>query len=46
MQLPNAISSAMTPGLYFYDLEIFTAGNNLVKRILQGDATITPEITR
>jgi hypothetical protein len=46
MTLPNATSSAMTPGLYFYDLEIFTAGNNLVKRILQGEIILTPEVTR
>ena len=46
MQLPNATSSAMTPGLYFYDLEIFTAGDNLVKRILQGEIILTPEVTR
>lgn len=46
MELSNAISSAMSPGLYYYDLEIYTAGDGIVKRLIQGEATLTQEVTR
>lgn len=46
MTLTNSTSSAMVPGLYYYDLEIYTAGNAIVKRILQGEIILTPEVTR
>ena len=46
MQLPAATSSGISAGQYVYDLEIFTANNSIVKRIMQGEATITPEVTR
>ena len=46
MELQAATSSSLTAGQYVYDLEIYTSGDSTVKRILQGDATITPEITR
>ena len=46
MELQAATSSALSAGQYVYDLEIFTSGDSTVKRILQGTATITPEVTR
>tara|TARA_B100000214_G_scaffold266937_1_gene197826 strand:- start:107 stop:445 length:339 start_codon:yes stop_codon:yes gene_type:complete len=46
MQLPAATSSAISAGQYVYDLEIFTANDSIVKRIIQGDVTLTPEVTR
>lgn len=46
MTLPNATSSAMEAGLYYYDLEIYTSGDAIVKRILQGEITLTQEVTR
>ena len=46
MQLPAATSSGISAGQYVYDLEIYTANDSIVKRIMQGDATITPEVTR
>jgi len=46
MQLPNAESSAMTAGRYYYDLEIHTSGNAVVRRLIQGEVTINPEVTR
>ena len=46
MQLAAATSSGISAGQYVYDLEIFTANNSIVKRIMQGEATITPEVTR
>jgi hypothetical protein len=46
MELPNAVSTGMSSGLYYYDLEIYTADNVIVKRLIQGEATISPEVTR
>ena len=46
MQLPAATSSGISAGQYVYDLEIYTANDSIVKRIMQGDATVTPEVTR
>ncbi len=46
MQLPAATSSGISAGQYVYDLEIYTSGDSIVKRIMQGEATITPEVTR
>ena len=46
MQLANAVSSALTAGRYFYDLEIHTSGNAVVRRLIQGEVTLNPEVTR
>lgn len=46
MQLAAATSAALTAGQYVYDLEIYTANDSIVKRIIQGNVTLTPEVTR
>jgi hypothetical protein len=46
MDLGNAVSSAISPGMYYYDLEIYTAGDAAVNRLIQGKAQVTPETTR
>ena len=46
LELSASTSSSLAAGQYVYDLEIFTSGDAIVKRILQGDVTITPEVTR
>ncbi len=46
MELAAATSSGISAGQYVYDLEIYTSGDNNVKRLLQGDVTLTPEVTR
>ena len=46
IELAAATSTALAAGQYVYDLEIYTANDSVVKRILQGDVTITPEVTR
>lgn len=46
MSLPNATSSAMAAGTYVYDLEIFTANDTVVTRILQGTVDLDQEVTR
>jgi len=46
MVLANAVSSALTAGRFFYDLEIYTSGDTIVSRILYGEVTLTQEVTR
>ena len=46
MELPGTTSSAMTAGVYFYDLEIHTANDATVKRLIEGKVTINQEVTR
>ena len=46
MELAAATSSAMTAGLFFYDLEIHTAGDAIVKRLIEGKVTLNQEVTR
>ena len=46
MQLPAATSTGLAAGQYVYDLEIFTSADAIVKRIVGGNVTITPEVTR
>jgi len=45
-ELSNAVTSTLDPGIYFYDLEIFTGGDAAVQRLLEGQVTVTPEITK
>ena len=46
MELPATTSSAMQAGLFFYDLEIHTAGDAIVKRLIEGKVTLNQEVTR
>jgi len=39
-------STDISAGQYVYDLEIFTTADAVVKRLMQGTATINPEVTR
>lgn len=39
-------SKDIAAGQYVYDVEIFTNSDAVVKRIIQGTATINPEVTR
>ena len=39
-------SAAINPGKYFYDVEIYTASDAIVTRLIQGSAVVTPEVTR
>ena len=56
MELPNSNwtdsggttrdgSKDIAAGQYVYDVEIFTNSDAVVKRIIQGTATINPEVT-
>lgn len=44
--LTNAQTKNLTAGFYFYDIEIFTASDAEVIRVVQGTANVTREITR
>jgi hypothetical protein len=46
MELPAATSSSATAGQYVYDLEIYTASDAMVTRLIKGTCTIDREITR
>ena len=46
MSLSNAVSSSLTAGTYVYDLEVFTANNASVTRLIQGSVDLTQEVTR
>ena len=39
-------STNIPAGQYVYDLEIYTLADGVVKRLMQGTATINPEVTR
>ena len=44
--LPNSVTQGITAGLYYYDIELFTSGDTIVKRLLEGQATVSQEVTR
>lgn len=46
MELPNATSSAIAAGKYYYDLELYTTNDTIVQRLIQGTVILTPEVTR
>ena len=46
MKLSNNTTKQLSPGTYFYDLELFTASDANVTRLLEGTATVTAEVTR
>lgn len=43
LSMPAATSSAILPGTYFYDVEVYGASTT---RALEGKVIITPEVTR
>ena len=40
-----SVTAAIEEGIYVYDLEI-TSGAGIVTRLLQGEVTVNPEVTR
>jgi hypothetical protein len=46
MSLTNETTTALTPKKYYYDIEIFTTNDAAVTRLLQGEALVSPEVTR
>ena len=46
MALTNETTKSLTPKRYYYDLEIFTTNDAAVTRLLQGDALVSPEVSK
>ena len=46
MELSSSTTTSLTAGRYVYDLEIHTGSDAIVKRLIQGNVTINPEVTR
>lgn len=46
LALTATTTGGISSGKYFYDIEIFTANDAVVTRLLQGTATVSPEVTR
>jgi len=46
MTMANSVTALLTPGVYLYDIEVYTAADAIVTRLLQGKATVRSEITR
>ena len=46
VELTNTTTAAMSPGKYYYDVEIYTSNNAIVQRLIQGTATVRAEVTR
>ena|SRR6056300_637961 len=46
MELDPSTTAAIADGRYYYDLEIYTSGDAIVSRLLQGEVTVSPEVTR
>ncbi len=46
MEMPAATTAGIAAGRYVYDLEIHTANNAVVKRLIEGTVTVNPEVTR
>ena len=47
LTISAADTAALTPGEYFYDLEVFTGSGNagFVDRLIQGKFTVSAEVT-
>lgn len=46
MSLDNATTGSLDAGRYYYDLEIYTAADAVVERLLEGQAQVTQDVTR
>jgi len=46
MAMMNSSTKNLTAGRYYYDLELYSASDVSVIRLLEGAATITAEVTR
>lgn len=46
MALGNSTTTDLTAGIYVYDLELFTANDDSVTRLLEGQATVVAEVTK
>jgi len=42
--VPSSVTTALTPGLYYYDIELEDVGGTII-RLLQGTFTVDAEVT-
>ena len=45
LSMNNAVTAALSPGRYVYDVEL-KSSSNAISRILEGLVTVTPEVTK
>ena len=45
ISMTSSVTAAIEEGIYVYDLEI-TSGAGIATRLLQGEITVNPEVTR
>jgi len=45
MEMAASTTASLSPGQYFYDLEIHTSDNSIVKRLIEGTVNISAGIT-
>lgn len=45
VEMPVSTTANLSPGKYFYDLEIHTSDNSIVKRLIEGTVTVSVGIT-
>ena len=45
MTMTPAVTGAIEEGMYVYDLEI-VSGSGTITRLIEGEVTVTPEVTR
>jgi len=46
VSMANGTTSQLSPGIYYYDLELFTNEDGNVTRLIEGQVTVTQEVTR
>jgi hypothetical protein len=46
MSMANSVTELIDEGKYYYDLELFTAADAQVSRLLQGSVNVDAEVTR
>ena len=46
VSMDNTTTTSLTPGWEYYDVELYTAGDSYVERILEGRVEIRAEVTR
>lgn len=44
--MSNEVTQNLVAGIYYYDIELYTLNDGNVSRLLEGQATVTQEVTR
>lgn len=46
VSMSNSVNKLIAAGKYYYDIELYTAADAIVNRILEGEVLVTTEVTR